>query len=267
MILDFLNRIHSLIFFRKAGCYLNEISAKSVFVEVFDPIKNTSRIVYSKDEKLKFYPASVVKLFTLYFIFYHEINLSIEVEVKPNDVRPGSGNNLKSGDLITVENLLKNMFFASSNSSAKILKDLLEVKLNKSFVEIANEVIFKLNLKNTAIKNEHGLFNKEQKVTAQDLIVLVENLILIPKAVAFFKQNVRGSQVFLKRDDVNTLIYKHVQKDDFVIKTGSLFPNVFNSLCFIETDGLWMISSLGYSKSFADRVEDIQRIKNLVETK
>ena len=119
-------RVTGLTEFNSIMKKIERISAKSLSIFIID--NKYSIEVYSKNTNVKIVPGSVVKLLTLFLVFDLNISLREIVRVKESNLIVGSGYNLQGNDLITINDLLKNMIFKSSNTSAEVLKEVIEEK-------------------------------------------------------------------------------------------------------------------------------------------
>ncbi|MDC4876458.1 serine hydrolase, partial [Acinetobacter baumannii] len=166
-------RVTGLTEFNSIMKKIERISAKSLSIFIID--NKHSVEVYSKNTNVKIVPGSVVKLLTLFLVFDLNISLREIVRVKESNLIVGSGYNLQGNDLITINDLLKNMIFKSSNTSAEVLKEVIEEKTKISYEEHAKKIINKLGMTLTNIVNSHGLYERKQYTTVDDLLKLVVN--------------------------------------------------------------------------------------------
>lgn len=258
------NKISGLKYYSDLDNLIGRLMSKNIYMALIDN-ENNIFTIYKKNESDLFYPGSLVKLVTLFIIFKYKINMRESIVVEYSDIVIGSGNNLKSGDVITVNQLIKNMFFASSNTSASILKKIIENNLKISFKEIVSIVLSELGMSNTVIVNEHGLFDKLQKTTVVDMFKLMSTLLLDQNFIFFINRNLNKCKVSIKRSGDRVVVFKHKQIHENIIKTGSLFPNVFNTLFSGKIDGHVFIACLAYSPNKKTRENDIDFLNKIVE--
>jgi len=238
---------------------VERISAKSLSIFIID--KEHSIEVYSKNTNVKIVPGSVVKLLTLFLVFDLNISLREIVRIKKNNLIVGSGYNLLEDDLITINDLLKNMIFKSSNTSAEVLKEVIEEKTNISYEEHAKKIINKLGMKLTNIVNSHGLYKSKQYTTVDDLLKLVINILENKKIESFLFYTHQSIVVQRNKSYINI----DFESDERVfIKTGTLFPNVFNSVQIVKMRNNYLIACLGYSKNDQSRLIDQEMINDLI---
>lgn len=258
------NKVNGLKYYSDLNNIIGQLMSKNIYMALIDSENNVSTI-YQKNESDLFYPGSLVKLVTLLIVFKYNINMRESVVVDHSDIVIGSGNNLKSGDVITVNQLVKNMFFASSNTSASILKKIIENNLKISFKEIVFTVLSELGLSNTVVVNEHGLFDKLQKTTVADMFKLMSIVLIDQNIIFFMNKNLNKCEVSVGRSGVKVVVFKHKQRHKNIIKTGSLFPDVFNTLFSGEIDGYIFIACLAYSPNKKSRENDIDFLHKIVE--
>jgi D-alanyl-D-alanine carboxypeptidase len=252
-------KVIGLIEFNSIMKKLERISAKSLSIFIVD--EEHSIEVYSKNTSIKIVPGSVVKLLTLFLVFDLNISLREIIRIKKNNLIVGSGYNLLENDLITINDLLKNMIFKSSNTSAEVLKELIEEKTNVSYEEHARKVISRIGMKLTNIVNSHGLYKNKQYTTVDDLLKLVLNILKNKKIESFLFYNHQSIVIQRNKNYINIDFDSNEKK---FIKTGTLFPNVFNSVQIVKIRNKYLIACLGYSKDDHSRLIDQEMINDLI---
>jgi D-alanyl-D-alanine carboxypeptidase len=134
------------------------------------------RILYSSNDKEVRYPASLVKMMTLYLVFKEidEGRLSLDKKLlisKKAAAMPRTNLNLKPGGYIPVRKAILGLIVHSSNDTAVVLAEAI-AGTEAKFVEMMNRQAKKLKMKNTTYRNASGWPNKAQKSTARDLAKL-----------------------------------------------------------------------------------------------
>lgn len=251
-------RVTGLTEFNSIMKKIERISAKSLSIFIIDNERSIE--VYSKNTNLKIVPGSVVKLLTLFLVFDLNISLREIVRVKENNLIVGSGYNLQENDLITINDLLKNMIFKSSNTSAEVLKEIIEEKTKIPYEEHAKKIINKLGMTLTNIVNSHGLYERKQYTTVDDLLKLVINMLENKKIESFLFYS--HQNIIIQRNK-NYINIDFDSNEKIFIKTGTLFPNVFNSLQIVKIRNNYLVACLGYSKNDQSRLIDQEVINNL----
>ena len=134
------------------------------------------RILHSNNAQELRYPASLVKMMTIYLTF-QKINqgtLSLDkkllVSAKAASM-PRTNMNLKAGSYIPVRKAILGLIVHSSNDAAVVLAEAIGGSEAK-FAVMMNNQAKKLGMKNTTYRNASGLPHKEQKSTAHDLAKL-----------------------------------------------------------------------------------------------
>lgn len=129
---------------------------------------NTGRVLYSKNAESKLPMASTTKIMTALLIA-EETNLSEEVIVPEQAVgTEGSSIYLKSGEKLTVGDLLYGLMLRSGNDAAVALAIIHSGSVEK-FVDRMNERAGEIGALNTHFANPNGLPNENHYTTAQDL--------------------------------------------------------------------------------------------------
>jgi len=121
--------------------------------------KNSSVVIYSKNENLWILPASTVKIMTALVAldYYQPEDILTVFEI--NDF--GQTMKLVKGEKITVKNLLYGLLVASANDAALVLAQNYPGE-QKAFVTAMNRKAAALNLGNTYFANPTGLDSDEE---------------------------------------------------------------------------------------------------------
>lgn len=152
----------------------------------FQPISSRSAIVvdaasgeilYEKDPNFRHLPASTTKLMTALVALENcdpqdEITVSF-VENEPNDM------GLKTGDTITVENLIQGLLIFSANDAAYTLSYSC-AKDTSEFIRLMNQKAKSLKMENTHFVNPAGYDDPGQFSTANDLAKLARVAVTNP---------------------------------------------------------------------------------------
>ncbi|MCL6232998.1 serine hydrolase [Acinetobacter sp. ANC 5579] len=262
--MDVLQKLQSLKDFSDIEKALLQITAQTYCVEIYDLNADQSENVHQKNPNKLIMPGSIYKLITLYLLFESGVNLKHKIVIQQEDVTKGSGNNLQVGDVISIKQLAKNMFFSSSNSSAVVIRKQIEDHLNKSYFDFYAERFENLSLQHTQVRNEHGLFNKEQATTVYEFLQITKWVLKNRKLLKFLQEYSQKCKVKILRNEKKITIYQHSNENSYFLKTGSLFPNVFNTVLILPIQNIFLIACLGYSKSTLTRTQDIQQIIKLL---
>lgn len=171
-----------------------DVNAAAVCVLGFNPNNGGAKdtIIYGKEIYKSIAPASITKMLTLITACHFIRNFDSLVTVVDSDITPGSGNNLKPGDIISITDLFKNTMLASSNTSANIIARFVGEYIQstqpyvqgetplKSFMREMNRSSFdSVGMQYSFFVNPHGLFHKEQVSCAYDLALLTNKCFYI----------------------------------------------------------------------------------------
>lgn len=137
---------------------------------------STEKVLFSKDETKKMYPASTTKILTAILTIEHS-NLDDVVTVPYEAISAipfgYSIAALQTDEQLTVEQLLQVMFVHSANDSANVLAYHISGSISK-FSILMNNKIEELGLKNTHFTNPSGMHDENHYTTAYDLAILMK---------------------------------------------------------------------------------------------
>lgn len=183
---------------------------------------DTVDIIYEQNANRKIPPASLTKIMTMYIIFdaikSKKLSLNTKVKVsKKAAATPGSSMGLRTGEVVTVKQLLYGMAVASGNDACVAMAEHMSGS-EYAFTKRMNKKARKLKMTNTVFKTASGLPGKGQYTTARDMLNLSRNYIMIhPKSLAYHSTK---SLVF----NGKTLTNKHPQLGTYKgtdgLKTG-----------------------------------------------
>ncbi|SHH46188.1 D-alanyl-D-alanine carboxypeptidase (penicillin-binding protein 5/6) [Clostridium collagenovorans DSM 3089] len=161
------------------------VDARSALL--IEPI--TGKVLYEKNSKEKFAPASVTKVMTMLLtmeaVDSGKINLQDKVTVSENAKRMGGSTMLLDiGEVRTVEELLKGVAIASGNDAAVALAELLG-GTEENFVGLMNKRAKELGMNDTTFKNCNGLPIEGHETTAYDIAIMSKELLKHPKILEY----------------------------------------------------------------------------------
>ncbi len=136
---------------------------------VIDRLSQT--ILYGKNEKNKVKMASTTKIMTAIVVLE---NTSLDKTVQASKKAAGTGGSrlgLKTGDKITIRDLLYGLMLCSGNDAAVCLAESVAGSV-LDFSNLMNEKAQSLGLSNTHFESPHGLDSAEHYTTAYELAVL-----------------------------------------------------------------------------------------------
>lgn len=133
---------------------------------------HNGKVLHSKNAHELRYPASLVKMMTLYLTFKKinsgELSLDKKLSISKKAASMQRTNlSLKAGGTITVRKAILGLIVHSANDAAVVLAEAIAGSESK-FAILMTEQAKKLGMKDTAYYNASGLPNKKQKTTASD---------------------------------------------------------------------------------------------------
>ena len=136
----------------------------------------TNKILYSKNENEKMYPASTTKILTAIIVLE---NCDLEDKVTASydavmDIPEGySSANIQIGEVFTVEQLLELLLIPSANDAANVLAEYVGGSVD-SFISMMNTKVNELNLNNSHFTNTFGMHDENHYTTAYDLARIMQ---------------------------------------------------------------------------------------------
>lgn len=135
---------------------------------------DTGRIVFSKNEREKTYPASTAKMMTA-LIALEKVNDPDEMATVSSTALKGlkgvSTAGLVEGEQISVRNLLYFMLLSSASDAANVLAEHIGGSIS-GFVDLMNQKAKSLGMSDTNYTNPTGLHDDAQSTTAYDVLQL-----------------------------------------------------------------------------------------------
>lgn len=149
----------------------------------------SGNIMYEKNSHEKFAPASVTKIMTMLIamekIDSGKIKLTDKVTVSENAKKMGGSSMiLETGEIRTVEDLLKGIAIASGNDAAVAMAEYLGGS-EDNFVTMMNKKASELGMKDTHFMNCTGLSAKDHYTTAYDIAVMSKELLKHSKILKY----------------------------------------------------------------------------------
>jgi len=149
----------------------------------------TGEIIYEKNSHERLKPASMTKMMTLLLTFeaIEEGKLKLNDEVIVSMNASGMGGSqilLETGEKITVDNLIKGVAIASGNDAAVALAEKIGGTENY-FVELMNNKVKELGLKDTVFKNSHGIDEDGHFSSAYDMAHIARELLKHEKILEY----------------------------------------------------------------------------------
>ena len=136
--------------------------------------RNSKEVIYGKEENTKRKMASTTKIMTCMVVLEKgELTDTVIVSKKAAGTG-GSRVGLKTGDKVSVQDLLYGLMLCSGNDAAVALAEHVGGCV-EGFADLMNEKARQLNLSNTHFVTPHGLDNEEHYTTAYELAIMADN--------------------------------------------------------------------------------------------
>lgn len=133
--------------------------------------RNSNTVLYGKNENEQRKMASTTKIMTSILVI-ENCNLNETIEISKKSAGTGGSRlGLKTGDKITVNDLLYGLMLCSGNDTAVALAEHVSGSV-EGFAELMNNKAKELNLENTSFETPHGLDAPNHYTTAYELAVL-----------------------------------------------------------------------------------------------
>ena len=161
------------------------VDAKSALL--VEPVSGT--VLYEKNSEEKFAPASVTKIMTMLLaieaVDNGSITLSDKIVCTENAKNMGGSTMLiDTGEVRTVEEILKGIAIASGNDAAVAMAEYLGGSVD-NFVSIMNKRAKELGMVNTNFKNCNGLPEEGHYTTAKDISIMSLELLKHPSILKY----------------------------------------------------------------------------------
>lgn len=143
--------------------------------------RDTGTIMYDKNSQQKLPPASMTKVMTMLLIMeaIDEGRLSMDEKVRASEYAASMGGSqifLEPGEEMTTRELLKGIAIGSGNDASVALAERIGGS-EEAFVEMMNNKVKELGLKNTKFQNTTGLPADDHYSTAYDMAVMAKELL------------------------------------------------------------------------------------------
>lgn len=149
----------------------------------------SGKVIFEKNSHEKLEPASVTKIMTMLLtmeaVDSGKINLNDKVTVSENAKKMGGSSMLlDTGEVRTVEELIKGIGIASGNDAAVAIAEYLGGS-EQSFVDMMNKRAQELGMKDTSFKNCTGLTAPGHLTSAYDISIMSRELLKHPKILKY----------------------------------------------------------------------------------
>ena len=132
---------------------------------------NTNSVLYKNNMDMRLPMASTTKIATAIVAIENCQDLDTKFRVSDKSIGiEGTSIYLKSGEELTMRELLYGLILASGNDCAVAIAEYFDGQ--EHFIEMMNDLCDKLNLQNTHFDNPHGLDSETHYTSAYDLAVI-----------------------------------------------------------------------------------------------
>lgn len=141
------------------------------------------RVIFENNSNEQSYPASLTKIMTA-LLALEKGNLSDVLTVSDKALADitylHSKIGLKTGEQMTLENLLTGLMVASANDAANVIAEYISGDI-LSFVALMNQRAAELGMTNTHFANPHGFHDDSHYTTATDISIMAREALKNPK--------------------------------------------------------------------------------------
>ena len=213
---------------------------------------DTGEVIFEKDADVQRTPASLTKLLTTYVAMKYVDNLdeaTVTAKTKHTDELYGMNSShadIRSGETLTMRQLLYAMMLPSGNEAANMVEDYIANGSRYNFSMLMNTEAKKLGCTNSNFSNPHGLFSDNHYTTAWDMYRIAKACYETPGFMDiattvhyYMPANYRHADKYLitstvKMQDTSSSYYRDYVKG---MKTGSLPEAGHNFISMCEANG------------------------------
>lgn len=240
------------------------VDAKSAIL--IEPASGT--VIFEKNSHEKLAPASVTKIMTMLLTMENvdsgKIKLSDKVTASENAKKMGGSSMLlDTGEVRTVEELLKGIAIASGNDAAVAMAEYIGGS-EESFVKMMNDRAASLGMKDTTFKNCTGLSSPGHVTTAYDISLMSRELLKHPTVLKYtgtYMETIsegRKSPIGLVNHNKLVRFFKGCDG----LKTGFTDEAKYCISATATRDGVRMLSVLMGSPTYKIRNKDASMLMN-----
>lgn len=246
--------------------FADELSLKAKSAILIE--ESTGKVIYENNADEQLNPASMTKIMSLILIMdaieNNKISLADNVVVsKDASSMGGSQVYINEGETYSVEELLKGVAIASANDAVVALAEKVAGSKER-FVNLMNDKVKKLGLKNTNFMNPHGLDEDNHYSSARDMAVMARELL---KYKSILNYTSRYEDYFKKKDgssiwlvNTNKLVKFYTGMDG--LKTGYTSSAGYCLTATAKRNDLRFISVVMGEESIENRTEDTLKLLN-----
>ncbi|MCI8705697.1 MAG: D-alanyl-D-alanine carboxypeptidase [Lachnospiraceae bacterium] len=151
----------------------NVTDSLSQAAALFDLTEDT--MLFGKNIHERLYPASTTKILTAYVALKHG-DLAATATVTDAELQLEAGSStcgLKTGETLTLQELLYGLILCSGNDAANVIADLVSGS-TEEFTKLMNQEAKKLGATNSNFVNPHGLQDEQHYTTVYDMYLIFQ---------------------------------------------------------------------------------------------
>ncbi|MEX0808754.1 MAG: D-alanyl-D-alanine carboxypeptidase family protein [Dongiaceae bacterium] len=222
----------------------------------------TGEVLRSRSPDAQIYPASLTKMMTLYLLFEALQNGQIAIDSTLTASshaasQPATNLALQKGATLTVEQAIYALVIRSANDVAMVVAE--ELGGNEAdFARLMTERARQLGMNNTVFRNPHGLPNKAQVTTAQDMATLARALMFDFPGFYHYFSTTSFTYNGVTYKSHNRLMQRYAGADG--LKTGYIRASGFNLAFSAVRDGRRLIGIVIGGQSAASRDDQMANL-------
>lgn len=229
---------------------------------------SSGKIVYEKNSHEKFAPASVTKIMTMLLaiegVDSGKMTLNDKITASENAKKMGGSTMLlDTGEIRTVEEILKGIAIASGNDAAVAMGEYLGGS-EDGFVQLMNKRAKELEMNDTNFKNCTGLPVQDHYTTAYDISIMSRELLKHPKILKYtgtYMDNIsEGRKSPIELVNHNKLVRFFKGCDG--LKTGYTGEAKYCISATASRDGVRMLSVIMGAPTYKIRNRDASMLLN-----
>ena len=206
------------------------------------------QILYERNSDERLYPASLTKILTAIVVMENaDLSQTATIsEAALNSVEYGYvTSNLKSGDTLTIEELLNILIVSSANDVAVVLAENISGSVD-NFCALMNQTATKIGCTNSNFVNPNGTHNENHYSSAHDLALIGKYALKYDKLKEIFKKTsftLEGKNITYATTNEMLLSWnKNYYENTLGMKTGFTTPAGYCLVSYAQKDGLDLIS-------------------------
>ncbi|MBQ6895933.1 MAG: D-alanyl-D-alanine carboxypeptidase [Oscillospiraceae bacterium] len=213
---------------------------------------DTGEVIFEKDAHVQRTPASLTKMLTTYVAMKYVDDLdgtTVTQTTKHTDELYGMNSStadIRSGETLTMRQLLYAMMLPSGNEAANMVEDYIAKGSRYNFSMLMNNEAKKLGCTNTNFSNPHGLFSENHYTTAYDMYLIAKACYETPGFMDiattvhyYLPENYRHPDKYLISSTIKMQNPSSVYYREYIrgMKTGSLPEAAHNFATVCEANG------------------------------